>query len=88
MPDALFYAIPRIGFQGVKALTRGHFAKFIQAMNSAAMLLPRQLELRKPLSRKTLSVIRDLKHAPVVERSASSHPGNPQKKQKEGLSRP
>lgn len=67
VPDALFYAIPRTAFQGVKALTRGHFSKFIQAMNSAAMLLPRQFELRKPLSRKTLVTIRNLKHAPFPD---------------------
>ena len=73
-PQALLYAIPRIGFQGFKALTRGHFPRFVQAMNSAAMLLPRQLKLRTPLRRETLAMIRQLKRAPLPEFNHASLP--------------
>lgn len=60
--DALAYALPRTCFQGFKALTRGHFPKFVKAMSSAITLLPRQIESRKPLRKETLTRIRELKN--------------------------
>jgi GT2 family glycosyltransferase len=60
---ALFYVVPRTSFQCAKACLRGHFSDFVRAMNSAMGLLPRQLEIRRPLRRETFARIRRLKSA-------------------------
>jgi GT2 family glycosyltransferase len=62
---AVGYVIPRIAYQGVKALRRGHFRDFVRAMVSAARLMPRQLKQRRPLQRSTLRKIRALKMGAV-----------------------
>lgn len=58
---ALWFVLPRTGFQCVKAVMHGHFPDFLRAMRSALKLMPRQLQARSPLRRETLARIRKLK---------------------------
>lgn len=61
------YVIPRAAYQCVKAVRRGHLPDFLRAMVSAARLMPRQLERRKPLRSSTLRTIRTLRKHAVVD---------------------
>ncbi len=67
------YAVPRTAYQAFRACRRGHFLDFVRAMTSAARLLPRQLERRKPIRRSTLRTIRRLKDA--AKANAYDHSG-------------
>jgi GT2 family glycosyltransferase len=58
---ALTYALPRVGYQFVKACGGGHLKDFFRAMRSASDLLPGLLENRKPLRAETLRRIGALK---------------------------
>jgi GT2 family glycosyltransferase len=58
---AFSYLMVRTPFQCLKALCRRHFPDFLKAMGSALKLLPRQLELRKPLHRETIATLKTLK---------------------------
>jgi GT2 family glycosyltransferase len=74
--NALVFLLPRTSFQGFKAISRAHFGKFLVAMGSAFKLLPRQLELRKPLRCDTLTRIKRLKQPgdlPVPKGRAKEH---------------
>lgn len=68
-PEAVLYLLPRTAFQCVKALKGGHLPDFLRAMKSAMHLLPRQIALRSPLRRSTLTRIRKLRNP-----EAGNHP--------------
>ncbi len=57
-PGAAAFLLPRIPFQFLKALSRGHVLKFLKAMSSALKLLPQQLRMRKPLRKETLAMLK------------------------------
>jgi GT2 family glycosyltransferase len=67
---ALRFLIPRTTYQFLKACRDRHLQAFFRAMASAARLVPDQLEIRKPLQRSTLRVIRELKHAAPADLSS------------------
>lgn len=55
---AVRYAVPRVGYQLVKSIRKGHLRDFLRAMVSAVRMLPDLLARRKPLSTDTLRRIR------------------------------
>lgn len=61
LTEAVLYVVPRVSFQFLKACLRGHPSDFIRAMRSAIKLLPRQVSMRKPLRRETLTRMRALR---------------------------
>lgn len=67
---ALYYLAPRTFYQGCKALTRGHFKRFLQALHSAISLMPRQFQTRRPLQNRTLKLLKDLRQTPATTTAA------------------
>jgi GT2 family glycosyltransferase len=65
--QAFCYLAPRTAYQAGKALTRGHFIRFLQAIKSAVSLLPDQLRLRQPLQSRTFKLLKELPHQLPVD---------------------
>jgi GT2 family glycosyltransferase len=63
--SAIQYVLPRVAYQFVKACRGGHVKDFFRAMRSARTLLPKLLEIRKPLKQQTLQRIVEMKHGLV-----------------------
>ncbi len=78
LAKAIPYVVPRTLYQGAKALARGHFVRFLQALGSAISLLPRQLATRQPLRRETLRLLKSLRqqaNPPIAANPAESPAG-------------
>ena len=76
LTGAVRYLVPRTGFQFFKACTRGHPGDFLRAMRSAADILPKQWQARKPLRRSTLATIKQLRNKDLNKISPIDHSKN------------
>lgn len=59
-PHAIRFLVPRVLYQGAKAIFNGHVIEFFNAMRSAVSLTPHILKLRKPLSTSTMKRLKNL----------------------------